>query len=69
MAVEVIDQIARADIDDHEVDPSAHGGTFITVSGDSIMPKLRLMSPNGTVWEFTVSNEGVLSAVDITGDL
>lgn len=39
------------------------------VSQDEAVPRLLLQSPNGTVYEVTVDNSGVLSAAVFTGTI
>jgi hypothetical protein len=62
MATEVIDSIARADIDDHEASTNPHPGIYQSLGGEVPAPWLVLSSPNGNVWKLTIDDDGILTA-------
>lgn len=67
MAVEVIDEIAREEIDAHEAAPNAHPQYLSAAPGATVFQSIDMQSPNGSIFRFTVSDFGVLQAELISG--
>jgi len=65
MAVEVIDQVARQNLLDHESVGNPHA-QYVLATGESVITKVRLQSPDGSIWELTIDNYGIITGTKVS---